>query len=50
MASPRFFNGVNCARMARGTYHQPRQEETGMNITTVGLDLAKDVFHIVGLD
>lgn len=50
MASPRFFNGVNCARMERGIYHQPRQGETEMNITTVGLDLAKDVFHIVGLD
>ena len=50
MASPRFFNGVNCARMERGIYHQPRQGETEMNITTVGLDLAKNVFHIVGLD
>lgn len=50
MASPRFFSGVNCARMERGSYHQPRREETEMHITTVGLDLAKDTFHIVGLD
>lgn len=50
MASPRFLNGVNCARMESGFYHQPKQEETEMNITTVGMDLAKDVFHIVGLD
>ena len=50
MASPCFLNGVRCAKMERGTYHQPRQEETEMNITTVGMDLAKNVFHIVGLD
>jgi hypothetical protein len=43
MASPRFLNGVNCARMESGFYHQPKQEETKMNITTVGMDLAKDV-------
>lgn len=48
--APRFLNGVRCAKMERGTYHQPRQEETEMNITTVGMDLAKNVFHIVGLD
>lgn len=27
-----------------------RKEETKMNTTTVGLDLAKNVFHIVALD
>jgi transposase len=27
-----------------------RQEETDMHITTVGLDLAKNLFHLVGLD
>lgn len=36
--------------MESGFYHQPGLEETEMNITTVGMDLAKDVFHIVGLD
>jgi transposase len=32
------------------TYHLNEEEETVMNITTVGLDLAKNVFHLVGLD
>jgi hypothetical protein len=27
-----------------------KQEETVMNITTVGLDLAKNVFHVAGMD
>jgi hypothetical protein len=31
--------------------HQPEvKEETNMNITTVGLDLAKNVFHVIALD
>jgi transposase len=30
--------------------HRNEAEETGMNITIVGLDLAKNVFHVVGLD
>lgn len=41
MVSSRFLNGVGCARMESDIYHQPRQEETVMNITTEGLDLAK---------
>jgi transposase len=36
--------------MERVIYHRNEEEETVMNITTVGLDLAKNVFHIVGLN
>jgi len=51
MVSSRFLNGVKCATMEGVTHHlNEAQEETEMNITTIGLDLAKNVFHIVGLD
>ena len=50
MVSSRFLSGVRCARMEGDTYHLNEAEETEMNITTVGLDLAKNVFHMVGLD
>ena len=32
------------------TNHQTKEEETTMQITTIGLDLAKNVFHVVGLN
>jgi len=32
------------------TIHQTKEEETAMQITTIGLDLAKNVFHVVGLN
>lgn len=52
MVSSRFLIGVRCATMAGVIRHrnEEEEEETGMNITTVGLDLAKNVFHVVGLD
>jgi len=51
MVSSRFLNGVKCATMEGVTHHlNEEQEETDMNITTIGLDLAKNLFHIVGLD
>jgi Transposase and inactivated derivatives len=51
MVSSRFLNGVKCATMEDVTHHlHEEQEETDMNITTIGLDLAKNLFHIVGLD
>lgn len=51
MVSSRFLIGVRCATMAGVIRHRnEEEEETGMNITTVGLDLAKNVFHVVGLD
>jgi len=39
-----------CAKMEGVVIHRTEEEETVMNITTVGLDLAKNVFHVVGLD
>ena len=50
MVSSRFLIGVECATMESVSNHRNEEEETGMNITTVGLDLAKNVFHMVGLD
>ena len=50
MVSSRFLNGVKCATMERVINHRNEEEETEMNITTVGLDVAKKVFHLVGLD
>lgn len=50
MVSSCFLTGVECAKMEGDTAIAPKQEETEMDITTVGLDLAKNVFHVVGLD
>jgi transposase len=36
--------------MEEASNHQRSREETTMNITTVGLDLAKNVFHVVCLN
>jgi transposase len=36
--------------MGSWNIHQHEEEETAMQITTVGLDLAKNVFHMVGCD
>jgi hypothetical protein len=33
-----------------GNFHQSHQEVIKMKITTVGLDLAKYIFHVVGLN
>lgn len=49
MVFSRFLNGVECATTEAVTHHRPEKEESVMNITTVGLDLAKNVFHLVGL-
>jgi hypothetical protein len=50
MVSPLFLTGVECATMRVQTVIEPKREETEMKITTIGLDLAKTVFHMVGLD
>jgi hypothetical protein len=39
-----------CAMMAVETTIKCRREETMANTTTIGLDLAKQVFHVVGQD
>ncbi len=47
MVSPRYLHRRQCAIMEK---KQPSinkmREEIKMNITTVGLDLAKNVFHV----
>ena len=50
MVSSHFLTGVKCATMEAIPTINPKQEETEMNVTTMGLDLAKNVFHVVGLD
>lgn len=50
MVSFHFLPGVECATMEIVSNHRNEEEETEMNITTVGLDLAKSVFHVVALD
>lgn len=40
MVSSHFLIGVECATMEAVATINPKQEETKMNITTVGLDLA----------
>ena len=50
MVSSHFLTGVKCATMEVIPTINLKQEETVMNVTTVGMDLAKSVFHIVGLD
>jgi hypothetical protein len=50
MVSSLFLTGVECATMRVQTVMEPKREETEMKITTIGLDLAKTVFHVVGQD
>jgi hypothetical protein len=50
MVSSLFLTGVECATMRVQIIIEPKREETEMRITTIGLDLAKTVFHVVGLD
>jgi len=50
MVSSLFLIGVKRATMRVQTVIGPKREETEMKITTIGLDLAKTVFHVVGLD
>jgi hypothetical protein len=45
-----FLTGVRCAKVGSGYVPSNEAEETEMNITTVGLDWAKNVFHVVGFD
>jgi len=42
--------GVECARMEDRPTIATKKEETVTEITTIGLDLAKQVFHLVGFD
>ena len=46
MVSPCFSNRHHCVMMAIEVSIKPKREETKMKITTVGLDLAKNVFHV----
>jgi len=51
MVSPRYPNRRLCAMMeSKQLTINVVREETEMNITTVGLDLAKNVFHVVCFD
>ena len=50
MSPPTSFFGVECARMEVRTTIGEQGEETVNEITTMGLDLAKNVFHLVGCD
>ena len=50
MVSSLFLIGVESATMRVQAVIESRREETEMEITTIGLDLAKTVFHLVGLD
>jgi len=48
MVSPRYRIRRQCAMMeSKYLSISEEREETTMNITTVGLDLAKSVFHVV---
>jgi hypothetical protein len=47
MVSPHYPIWRLCAMMELATTINVEREETVMNITTVGLDLAKNVFHVV---
>ena len=50
MVSSPFLIGVAMRHDGDVNNHQTKEEETAMQITTIGLDLAKTVFHIVGLN
>jgi hypothetical protein len=50
MVSSLFLTGLECATMRVQTVIEPKGEETEMKIPTIGLGLAKTVFHVVGLD
>jgi hypothetical protein len=42
--------GVECARMEGRSAIAMKKEETESEMTTIGLDLAKQVVHVVGCD
>ena len=42
-------NGISCAKVEGVTYHSNREEAT-MKMTTIGIDLAKSVFAIHGVN
>ena len=44
------FNGINCAKVEMSSYHLNPAGASTMNITTVGVDLAKILFQIHGVD
>ena len=50
MVSSLFLPGVDCATMEVLQTIELKREETEMQITSVGLDLAKNVFHVVCFD
>ena len=50
MVSSLFLPGVDCATMEVLLTIELKREETEMQITTVGLDLAKNTFHAVCFD
>lgn len=47
---PPFQTGVKSATMDLQYPIETKEEETEMKITTIGLDLAKSVFHVVCFD
>lgn len=47
---PYFLTGVNSATMELNPTIEEKREETEMEITTVGVDLAKSMFHVVCFD
>ena len=49
MVSSPFLNGVESATMEMPTI-EPKKEETVEHVTTIGLDIAKRVFHVIGND
>jgi hypothetical protein len=44
------FNGINCAKVEVSSNHLNQQERPGMNTTQVGIDLAKLLFQVHGVD
>jgi len=44
------FNGIICAKVEVSRNHSDKQERPRMNITRVGVDLAKVVFQVHGVD
>lgn len=42
--------GIRCARLKVGNLFNQREGESVMNITTVGIDLAKNVFYLHAVD
>lgn len=50
MVSSPLLIGVECATMELLSTIETKEEETEMKITTIGLDLAKSVFHVVCFD